>query len=305
MASGIWTAVSGATAQSAAVDAVANNLANVDTPAFKKDLPTFKEYITTLERNQAPKEIIRGPIKETDFYPDEGRDTSHVINDATHTDFTQGSLKVTQSPLDLAISGPGFLEVATPKGVRLTRQGSLKIAVDGKLVTPEGYPVLSNSGGTGPAILTMNARTPGRQPAGALTASADNQAQNSPELNARLISLRDRSGPLSITEQGEIFAGEDLVAKLSIVEFNDTKERGRVRKVGGGLFEIPGGVDPAALNTTPQSRIKQGMIETSNVNPVQEMTQLIRANRMFEHDLKAIKTYGEMMAKETNELGKF
>lgn len=304
MASGIWTAVSGATAQSAAVDAVANNLANVDTPAFKKDLPTFKEYISSLERNQAPKEILRGPIKETDFYPDEGRDTSHVINDATHTDFTQGSLKVTQSPLDLAISGPGFLEVATPKGVRLTRQGSLKIAVDGKLVTPEGYPVLSSSGGAGPAILTMNGRPAARQPANTL-GGGDNQGQSLPELSSRLISLRDRPGPLSITEQGEIFAGEDLVAKLSIVEFSDTKDRSRVRKVGGGLFEIPGGVDPAAISATPQSRIKQGMIETSNVNPVQEMTQLIRANRMFEHDLKAIKTYGEMMAKETNELGKF
>jgi flagellar basal-body rod protein FlgG len=50
--------------------------------------------------------------------------------------------------------------------------------------------------------------------------------------------------------------------------------------------------------------IRQGVLEGSNVNPIEEMTHLIKANRLFEEDLKAIKTYGELMGREANDVGK-
>jgi flagellar basal-body rod protein FlgF len=143
LATGIWTAVSGASAQSQAVDTVANNLANVDTLGFKKDQTTFKEYLSTLEREHVAADVPRGPIKDKDFYPIDGKDQSFVVTSGTHTNFRPGHLRVTQSPLDLALDGPGFFEVSTPQGTRFTRLGSLKVGADGKLVTTDGLPVLA------------------------------------------------------------------------------------------------------------------------------------------------------------------
>ncbi len=145
MATGMWTSAAGAAAQAQSVDVVANNLANADTIGFKKDLPTFREYLTTVEREHDAEDIPRGAFKDKDFFPLDGRDQSFVVVDNTHTDFRQGRLKITQAPLDLAIEGPGFFEVSTPNGVRYTRQGSLKMAMDGRLVTTDGFPVLAAS----------------------------------------------------------------------------------------------------------------------------------------------------------------
>ena len=98
----MWTAAAGASAQSQNLDIIANNLANADTPAFKKDVPTFKEYLATVEREHEAADIPRGQIKDKDFYPLDGRDQSYVVMDGAHTSFRQGNLRVTQSQFDLA-----------------------------------------------------------------------------------------------------------------------------------------------------------------------------------------------------------
>lgn len=279
MATGMWTAVSGASAQSQQVDTVANNLANADTVGFKKDAPAFREYLSVLEREPSHTDIPRGPIKDRDLHPLDGRDQAFVVVDGTYTDFKQGSLKVTQSPLDLAIDGPGFFEVSTPSGSRFTRHGGLKVSADGRLVNSQGFPLLAAS------------------PGGLVAPLADGRAPASDP--ARFIDLRDRKGPLTINEAGEIYSGEDLVAKLSVVEF---KEPTRLRKAGGSLFVNP---DPTNISSDPaRSLVRQGVLETSNVNPVEEMTKLIKANRLFEQDMKALKTFGELMGREANDIGK-
>ena len=90
--------------------------------------------------------------------------------------------------------------------------------------------------------------------------------------------------------------GADLI---SVVEFAD---RNKLRKIGGSLFE---NTDAANLKPIPDSTaIRQGVLETSNVNPVEEMTKLIQAHRLFEQDLKAVKTYGELLGREANDVGK-
>jgi flagellar basal-body rod protein FlgF len=293
LASGIWPSVSGAAAQSQNVDIVANNLANSDTLGFKKDMPSFREYLVNSEREHGTVDIPRGPIKDKDFYPLDGRDQSFVIVDGTYTNFRQGGLRVTQSPLDVAMDGNGFLEVSTPTGSRFTRQGSLHIAADGRLVTVEGYPVLAaNPGGlaapqAAPASgAPQDTTTSGRAPANSNDA-------------ARYISLKDRGPHVTISPTGEIYSGEDLVAKLSVAEFQDTR---KLRKGSGQLFDNP---DPTNFSTLPmKTLVRQGVLETSNVNPIEEMANLIKANRLFEHDLKAMKTYGEMMQREANDVGK-
>ncbi len=297
MASGIWTAASGAAAQAQQVDVVANNLANSDTLAFKKDAPTFKEYLSTLERDPSSQEVQRGPIKDKDLYPLDSRDEAYVVVDGTYTNFRQGNLRVTQAPLDVALEGPGFLEVSTPSGIRYTRQGSLKMATDGRLVTTEGYPVLSAQ----PGGLANVQQTPQAQLGqGGLmnTAQGGAAAGQGAPVESRFINLRDRSGNLTITPSGEMYSGDQLVTKLSVKEFMDQR---KLQKRGSALYE---NTDPNNLGQVGRTMIRQGMLETSNVNPIEEMTNLIKANRLFEHDLKALKTYSDLMQREANDIGK-
>jgi flagellar basal-body rod protein FlgF len=82
------------------------------------------------------------------------------------------------------------------------------------------------------------------------------------------------------------------------VEFKNPQ---KLKKVGQQIFE----------NTAPDNKVdstntlvRQGVLETSNVNPIEEMTNMIKANRLFEQDLKSLKTYGELLGREANDLGK-
>lgn len=298
MATGFWVTASGAAAQAHAVDTVANNLANADTNGFKKDLPAFREYLAVTEREPAAQDIPRGPIKDKEFYPLDGRDQSFVIVDGSYSNFRQGNLRVTAKPLDVAIDGAGFFEVSTPSGIRYTRQGSLKVAMDGRLVTTEGYPVLSAQPGGLATALPPSAVQPGQGGPTTQGGVAVGQGLMNAEA-ARFINLRDRGANISITETGEIFAGQDRVAQLSVAEFADNS---KLRKQGGLLFE-----NPEAANRVPATQgsiVRQGVLETSNVNPIEEMTNLIKANRLFEQDLKAMKTYGELMQREANDVGR-
>ncbi len=272
MSKALWPAVSGAMARDQQVEVISNNLANVNTNGFKKDGVEFKEYLSKNEKmNDLAEDIPRMPIRDKDLYPLDGRDQSFVVVKGTHTSFKTGGMKVTDNPLDLALNGPGFFEVSTPGGVRYTRAGEFKVSPEGRLVTNEGNPVLS--AGTG--------------------------GENGGDVGGRFISLAGREGNVHINDSGEIYMNDELVAKLSVVEFQDMKG---VRKAGSLNFENknPQNAPISAQNTA----IKQGMIETSNVNPVEEMANLIRANRMFEEDLKAMKTVNEMLQKEANEIGK-
>lgn len=279
LASGIWPAVSGATAQARSIDIIANNVANTDTLGFKKDAPTFREYLSHAEAPQLPPEVPLRQIKDSDFYPLDGRDQSFVVVDGTYTDFKTGSLRVTDVPLDLAIDGPGFFEISTPSGTRYTKQGSFTLAMDGRLVTSDGFPVLA------------------AQPKEQVSALAPNSTE---EIAGRFINLRDFGKDVSITESGEIFSGERKVGKMALVEFKDNH---LLRKSAGQLFE--NNYVENLMTEEPISRIRQGMLETSNVNPIEEMAKLIKANRSFEQTMKAVKTYDDLMGKEVNELPKF
>jgi flagellar basal-body rod protein FlgG len=278
---------------------VANNLANADTMGFKKDQLTFKEYLAANEREHLTADIPRGPIKDRDFHPLDGRDQSFVIVDGTTTNFRPGNLRVTNQALDVAIDGPGFFEVSTPSGIRYTRHGSFKLSTDGRLVTSEGFPVLSSQPG-GLAAQIPNTAQPitNAQPGqgGLETQGGVSAGQGS--VAGRYINLGDVQGRVSISPKGEVFSGGESIGQLSVVEFSDLS---RLRKEAALMFSSP---DPSSARAAERSQLQQGVLETSNVNPVEEMSALIRANRMFEHDLKALKTYGDLMQREVNDIGK-
>lgn len=299
LGSGMWTAVSGANAQAQQVESIANNLANADTLGYKKDQVAFKEYLETAERDPAAREPIRGPLKDKDLYPLDGKERAHVVATGNYVNFKQGSLRITNSPLDLAIDGGGFFEVATPQGVRFTRLGAFKVGADGMLVTSEGHPVLAQQPGG-----LANQSNAGSETSPQFGQGGPNDTQGGVAAG-RTISLKDRPGRISITEKGEVYAGEDLVATLGVAHFADLS---KLKKVGGQFFES---WDPAnristqlAADSGKSSRVMQGMLETSNVNPVEEMSKLIQANRAYEGDLKALKAYSDIMSREANDIGK-
>jgi len=299
LASGMWPAVSGAIAQSQNLDVISNNLANVNTDGFKKDVPTFKEYLANLETPKDGLEVPRLPYKDKDFYPLDGRDQAFVVMDGTYTNFKQGNIQVTQRPLDFALDGPGFFEISTPEGVRYTRQGSLRVTKEGLLTTTQGYPVLSSQAG---GLATAQPPAAVQPSQGGLPTQGGVAAGQTtpPEVVARYINLGDVK-PLSkvtVSDEGEIYSGDQIVSKLNVVEFQD---RNKLKKYGGMMYE---NLDPVNAISPQKTKVRQGVVESSNVNPIEEMTSLIKANRMFEHNMKALKTYDTMMGREVNDLAK-
>ncbi len=265
---GVYTALSGAMAQSLNMDTIANNIANVNTPGFKKDSQVFNEYLTAHEKEQTGMPVPRIPASIESFYDLQGGDQSFVDSKGTFTDFSQGSLKGTGNQLDMAIDGDGFFEVATPDGVKLTRSGNFTMDGNGHLVTKDGHFVL-RSGGEGA----------------------------NPE--ARAITLNG-SLPISVNDQGDIFQGADLIARVSVV---DVANKDSLLKTGNSMYGFKAG-HSAEIIAKANPSLKSGFIETSNVNVVKEMTDMIKTQRVFESTQKAISAYDSMSDKLINVVGK-
>ncbi len=120
------------TALKRALDVTANNIANMNTTGFKADGVVFEEHLRSAARGNT----FGGADQRVSF----------VADRATWHDMRGGSVQETGNPLDLAISGDGFMVVQTPRGERYTRNGALQINANGELVTSEGFQVQSDSG---------------------------------------------------------------------------------------------------------------------------------------------------------------
>jgi len=124
MSSGIYVATAGAVAQSNALDATANNIANASTAGFHGDRVTFREALTA----------ARSP------------DIASVGAGTARIDSQAGALSQTENPLDLALEGDGYFGVATPNGPRYTRAGNLQLDQARNLVTADGFQVRGAGG---------------------------------------------------------------------------------------------------------------------------------------------------------------
>lgn len=145
MIRGLYTGASGMLAEMAKTDVISNNMANVNTTAFKKDRTIFRAFPEmNIHRIHDP--VPAGLDKVVDPRPFIGMMGTGVMLDEVNTDFNQGHLITTSNPLDLAIRGEGFFQVQTPEGIRYTRDGSFSLSSNGYLVTKEGYYVLGENG---------------------------------------------------------------------------------------------------------------------------------------------------------------
>ncbi len=266
MDKGIYTALSGGIAKQHEIEILANNLANANTPGFKRDSGTFNEYLTELRRPDTVEGVQREITAATLL---EGRpqgDKSFVEMDGIYTSHGQGGLKRTGTPLDVAIEGKGFFEVLSPSGVRYTRQGNFSLSKDGVLVMSNGFPVLAKGIGAAP--------------------------------EQRIIRLAQGAGPVEFSPNGEIRQRGEAVGSLAIVEFQESQW---LEKVGNSYFR---NTDEKNLKVETSSQLHQGFIENSNVNAVHEMTRLIEATRAYESHMQAIKTYQEIDGRSVNEIAR-
>src|ERR1700733_3228242 len=114
-----------------AMDSIANNIANVSTPAFKRETPTFQEYVEQMQ----PTESEQGKKK-----------VSFVTETGVVRDQSQGPMETTGNPLDFAINGNGYFAVQTASGERYTRNGHFSLDPNGVLTTDTGDQVETDSG---------------------------------------------------------------------------------------------------------------------------------------------------------------
>jgi len=113
------------------MDTIANNLANVSTPGFKRESAKFEEYVS----------MVRPSEGQTGKQP-----VSFVKDAGTSRDISQGNVNATGAPLDLALNGKGFFTVATPNGERYTRDGHFTLNAAGQIATADGYAVQGEGG---------------------------------------------------------------------------------------------------------------------------------------------------------------
>jgi len=146
----IYPILSGMLAQERRLEVISNNIANLGTPAYKRDFVLFSGF---------------SPVKREaiDIPPVEATPTFGMIDDVI-TDFSIGPIQVTGEPLDLAIDGTGFFAIETPQGTRYTRSGNFTLDPEGKIVTPSGFPLLGEGGSiiTPPEAESINIDSTGK-----------------------------------------------------------------------------------------------------------------------------------------------
>jgi flagellar basal-body rod protein FlgG len=272
MIRGWYTAVSGMRAQQWRLDAVANNLANVNTDGYKREQAAFKAFPELLLRRMKDDGQYLHPFGSADAAPIIGRLGTGVELNELFVSFEQGPLNETQSDFDIALDGKGFFAVSTPWGERYTRNGSFFLGMEGYLLTKEGYPVLGENG-------------PIRIQANNFQIDKDGRiwinAEYADDPNAM------------VSREGNTWADTVLLDTLKIVDFDLDRY---LKKQGSSLYfatEISGPAQIMEAGNRPA--VLQGFLEAANVDPVREMVQMIEINRAYEANQKVIQAHDSML----------
>lgn len=282
MVRGIYTGATGMVAQMHRMDAVSNNLANVDVNGYKRDESVHKAFPEMLMRRMNDNGLYKFPFGSMETAPVVGKLGTGVEHNESYTIFTQGIMKQTNNPFDVALEDKGFLVVQTPQGERYTRNGSFTITKEGVLTTKYGFPVL---GENGPITLKLHNFTIDSK--GRIFQNAD--LASDPE---RLVSMEENE-----------WKSTELLDTLRVVNF----DRPRYLKKEGNSFwyETPESGEANRLEINARPNVRQGFLEGSNVNVVKEMVQMIEINRAYENNQKMIQTEEQLLAKMINEAAKY
>ncbi len=279
MIQGYYTGASGMIAQMNRMDAVSNNLANVNTTAYKRDVAVDRAFPQLLLRRFNDNTQVQLPLGSVDRAPVVGMLGTGVETNEVFTVNEQGSFQQTENPFDLALEGEGYFVVDTPYGERLTRNGSFHLGPESMLVTKEGYPVM---GENGPIQIKENNFVIDRQ--GRIfqneTFARDFQ---------RLVSVRENQW--------------EEVGIVDVIRLEQVRQPRYLQKQGSSLLstnENSGESLPINFNARPV--VEQGFLETSNVNPVTEMVTMIEVNRAYEANQKVIESQDQATGRLLNEI---
>lgn len=253
----LYSAATGMEAQELNLNTIANNLANVNTPGFKRSRIEFQDLLYQTPRASGA-DAGNGNQVPTGVEVGNGAKVA-----ATSKVFTQGQVNQTGQQLDLAIQGDGFFEVTQPDGtIAYTRDGSFKLNSEGQVVTADGLPVASGfqTIQTGATQITITQ-------SGAVTVQGPNGTQN---FQLTLARFTNPAGLQSLG--GNLYAETDA---------SGTPQTGQAGQGGYGS-------------------ILQGYLEASNVNIVEEMVNLIMAQRAYEINSKAVEASDQMLQSVNN-----
>ncbi len=254
------TAATGMFAQELQVDTISNNLANVNTTGYKKAKIEFQDLLYQTRRALGVANT-QGVNIPTEVQIGHGTAAGSV-----QKMFSQGDVNATDNPLDVAIDGDGFFQILKNDGrIVYTRDGSFKVSADGRLVTSGGY------------VLEPE-----------ITLPADTISIN--------ISL---SGVVSVTTSGD--SSDPIeVGRFELVRFMNPAG---LESLGGNLYQATiasGEPFVGTPGTDNIGRLRQGYLEMSNVQVVEEMINMIVAQRAYEINSKSVRTAEEMLTTASN-----
>lgn len=283
MVRGLYIGTSGMLGQWNQMNVVANNLANINTTAYKKDEAIFKSFPEMLLRRLDDNGVVKLPNGSFDVAPLVGKIGTGVELNDINTRLEQGSFKNTENDFDLALAGKGYFVIKTPTGEKYTRNGSFLIDKDSYLVTKDGFRVQGEQGDI--RIKTHNFKVD--------------------EFGSILVNREFPEEDLgAFTDKSNNDWKEPVVKdRLRIVNFYDESQ---LKKVGNSFYQATKQSGEAEDKVIGQGRaqILQGYIETSNVNPVIEMTKMIEVQRSYEANQKVVTSNDQLLQKAVNEIPK-
>ncbi|EAR51756.1 hypothetical protein OG2516_06821 [Oceanicola granulosus HTCC2516] len=248
-------ATTGMLAQQTNVDVISNNIANANTTGFKSSRAAFQDLIYQNVAREGALTAEDGTVRPTGVDIGLGVQTVGTVRLNT-----QGGLIATGNDLDLAIDGPGYFAVNLPDGSQgYTRDGGFRVNAEGQLVNLQGHEI-------DPGLVI-------------------------PELTTKV----------EINESGVVMAyveNDPAPVELGQLTLTTFMNDSGLRPVGNNLFlqsEASGEPVPAVPGEPGIGIIRQGHLEGSNVNIIQQITDLIAAQRAYEMNSKAIETADQMM----------
>lgn len=256
----MYTAATGMMAQELNVQVISNNIANMQTTGYKRQYAQFQDMLYEHVRRIGTQTSDQGNIVPVGV--DLG---SGVKTVGTPRVMTQGNLSPTGNTLDVAIRGEGFFKVQMNDGTfSYTRDGSFQMDAQGRIVTANGN--LVQPGITIPTNATSTTINP--------------------------------QGQVSVTIGNSTTAS--IVGQLTLTRFIN---KAGLQPIGDNLFvETPasGTAQDGVANTDGMGDLQQGNVETSNVEAVTEVANLIAAQRAYEMNSKVISASDQMMSTTTN-----
>ena len=253
-------AATGMQAQQTNVEVISNNIANMTTTAYKRRQAEFQDLIYQNLRRVGSDSSDSGSVVPAGAQVGLGVRTAAIYRISE-----QGNLQQTSNTLDLAISGSGYFQITLPSGdTAYTRDGTFGLSPEGQIVTADGYVVV-------PGITIPN--------------------------NATSVTI-NTAGVVQATLSGQ--TTPNTVGTIQLATFPN--EAGLDAVGNNLLLQSAASGNPTTGNPAAPGfgTVNQGFIETSNVNVVTEITNLISAQRAYEMNSRVITTSDEMLSTLTN-----